>query len=607
MKTRFIVFKTVTAMICLLAFSAGVLAAAPPDACGGGTEPPDFGDLVILYRDANGVPILDGNQCQQPIAFPSETCLLECAEGEPCLVPVDPDTCAVQIGFETCTQEVDFGRINSVRSPPSVFDSQMEDVVFTLTTADCITLDPAGRLVASSVIGDEVSTSTIDSPLQNMAIYRQLMTVGYLGADAAQLVLPWATLDTAARGVGVASDKTGEVNVDLLVYVNQMLGLSDLETTYLGAPICINVKEEVKGVVQLVEKCFLNYGAYGYNRTVNFGALPDPAYIPTDAPLAGWFEYLDLYAEAADPVPTLFFINQGPIMDAVFADEPGFTDGNIGGFAQAADDTRAVIDFMHSNPIPLGYETSLTCLDSGETVYDVSISDVSGLQVPVNMVAGTEREFTVAVANAGPDEASGIVTVTAVDTDGFSIPTFPRSFDFTLVGGTSQSWTEVFGIDYLTTITWTATAEAEFDVIPGNNSVTETTVVDNIVDPPEPPDEVDLDMQLASLTGLPSKVFGTNRTLTMVATACNLDAVANASGNITLVGIDSLGSPPVTFAPQAFTDLAAGTCANATFVWTAPLQAMRIRFTAEVTLTSGVDTNPSNDTLTSIQVVVFPR
>ncbi len=44
-------------------------------------------------------------------------------------------------------------------------------------------------------------------------------------------------------------------------------------------------------------------------------------------------------------------------MDAVFGTDPGFLDGNIGGFAQAADDTRAVIDFMHDRPVPLDYET----------------------------------------------------------------------------------------------------------------------------------------------------------------------------------------------------------------------------------------------------------
>jgi hypothetical protein len=67
--------------------------------------------------------------------------------------------------------------------------------------------------------------------------------------------------------------------------------------------------------------------------------------------------------------------------------------------------------------------------------------------------------------------------VTAKDTNGTAIPTFPRSYTFSLVAGTSQSWTEGFGVDYKTTITWTATAYAEFDVNPDNNSVTEITKV----------------------------------------------------------------------------------------------------------------------------------
>jgi len=167
-------------------------------------------------------------------------------------------------------------------------------------------------------------------------------------------------------------------------------------------------------------------------------------------------------------------------MGAVFGDTvPGYL-LNIGGFTRAADDTRAVIEFMHNNPIPLGYETPVPVLcDIPESpVYDVSISDVSGLQVPVRMVAGTEgREFTVTVANAGPDAATGNVEVTAEDSDGIPIATFPRSFDFTLIAGTSQSWTEGFNINYKTTVNWTATADAEYDVNPANNEVTETTKV----------------------------------------------------------------------------------------------------------------------------------
>ena len=229
----------------------------------------------------------------------------------------------------------------------------------------------------------------------------------------------------------------------------------------------------------MVEKCFLDYGEYGYGRTANFGSLPNPAYIPAENPELGVFEYLTEVLPLTEPVT--FYIEQGFITTAVFDDEPGFDGGNIGGFAQAVDDTRAVIEFMHSHPIPLDYATELVCEASGETGYDLSISDVSGLQVPAQMVAGTEgREFTVAITNLGPDTAGGTVTVTAVTPDNVSIPSFPREYPFSdLAGGENESWTESFVIDlgYATTVTWTATIVAEFDVNPGNNSVSETTVV----------------------------------------------------------------------------------------------------------------------------------
>jgi len=237
----------------------------------------------------------------------------------------------------------------------------------------------------------------------------------------------------------------------------------------------------VKGVIQMVPKCFLLYGTYAYNRGANFGALPAPAYIPAATPKAGWTEYLGLLS-VLDPVlkqPTFVRV-QGPTLAAVpeLVANPGLTAPNIGGFATAADDARAVIDYLHSWPLPADYATPLTCEASGDTHYDVSISADSGLQVPVRMVAGTEgREFTLAVANAGPDAATGTVLLTAVDSNGVPIATFPRTYSFTLVPGTSQSWTEGFSISYKTTVTWTATIAAEFDVNVSNNSVTETTTV----------------------------------------------------------------------------------------------------------------------------------
>ncbi len=161
-----------------------------------------LGDLVVLDRYPNGVPILTVDGCQQPLA----------ADGFK--IPVDPATCAVVVGNETYLQAVDFARMSVARSPASVMDKQMADVLVNLSTAQCITLDPAGRLVYSNpdtadvdLDGNttELLSSAVDSPLQNLAIYRELMTKGYLGTPAIALPKPfnkYGILDTAAKALG---------------------------------------------------------------------------------------------------------------------------------------------------------------------------------------------------------------------------------------------------------------------------------------------------------------------------------------------------------------------------------------------------------------------
>ena len=63
MKTKMNILTLVTALVGLLAFSAGALAAQGPGAGNGGgggggdAEIPDYGDLIKLYRDVDGVPI----------------------------------------------------------------------------------------------------------------------------------------------------------------------------------------------------------------------------------------------------------------------------------------------------------------------------------------------------------------------------------------------------------------------------------------------------------------------------------------------------------------------------------------------------------------------
>jgi hypothetical protein len=501
---------------------------------GGDGEAPDFGDLIILYRDANGVPIpsgsvqvpdpesgqlVDGGLCWQPIAsvdfsydgwggpgdrvvVPTESTAVDGGW----LIPVDQYTCGVEAFFGSYTEETDFGRINEARSPASVFEAQLEDVVIKLATADSTSLDPAGRMVASNCgVDEETVTSTIDSPLQNLAAYRQLMLTGTIGVDLPEDA---DNFDTAARGLGVASDKGGKVTVDMVAYLNMLMGLDDVPT-FIGK-LCETYREEVQGTIQPVEKCFLNYGSdpsdvapipggldganYLYTRSDNFSilepSLPLPSYIPQGGAMDGWFEYL-VTVDAETP---LFTIAQGPILNGVFCVDgdglpvlptsdgscptsiidAGFLGGNIGGFAQAADDTRAVINFMHDWPMPDAdvFGTAVPCAPSGDILYDLAISEQSGLQVPKNYVNGGEREFFVNVGNLGPDEANGTVTVVANGAEG---QLGEWVFPFTeLPVGQTASFTGHFTIDTTSSeIAWSATVVADppgTDPNPANNT-----------------------------------------------------------------------------------------------------------------------------------------
>jgi len=510
MKRTFI-FTVAAALVGMLAFSGGALAATP-----------DLGDLIVLYRNASGLPIptdvesvldpeindyVDGGRCQQPLPadpLPAAdvcptACLVEAVvDGTSTgvtVVDVDPLSCAVVGGCEGCTQEVDFGRTSVIRSPDAVMVQSLAEAVSKLGTAACLSLDPSGRLVTTSEIDGEVVSAAIDSPLENLAIYWQLMQTGYLGAAGNPIELPDPiVLNTAARGFGAAADKTGKVTVDQVVYSNEIMGLLDVPT-YLPQ-LCVTVREEVQGDMEEVEKCVLDYSAYVYEREMNFAQLPAPPYIPADYPTPGWFEYLGVVDPDATPV--LFQIIQGPILDSVFCLDslglpvvpedgvclgsiaPGFVDGNVGGFTQAADDTREVIEFTHDRPMPLGYETPVPlCGEPLPDVFDVSISPDSGLQVPVRMVIGTEgREVILTVANAGPSTATGTATVVGIATNGQTV--FSQSQGFDLDANRTQSWTWMFSLDFATTVTWTATATPECDdcdLNMANNTVTETTIV----------------------------------------------------------------------------------------------------------------------------------
>jgi len=200
------------------------------------------------------------------------------------------------------------------------------------------------------------------------------------------------------------------------------------------------------------------------------------------------FEYLKEISEGSGT----YEVVEELIMTAVFADDPGNTGGLIDGFVQAADDTRAVINFMHSNPVPATAETEVPCTPQPNPTdqYDLSISSQSGLKVPRQVVSTTEgREFVVTVANGGPDTAAGTIVLTATRDDGGQVLVegfeAGEPFEFTfgdLLPGMSYTTGPVFFTlsepHDGTTIEWTAEAipAAEDPYLP-NNVVVKTSNV----------------------------------------------------------------------------------------------------------------------------------
>ncbi|OQW70068.1 MAG: hypothetical protein BVN35_18415 [Proteobacteria bacterium ST_bin11] len=459
-----------------------------------------FGDLYKLLRDARGVPRLTAELCQQPIAAPGVAlpaspsfpgCTPASASAS-CTIPVDPATCAVVVGYETYLQAVDFARMSVARSPDSVMDKQLADVLVNLSTAQCLTLDPAGRLVYSNpdsadADGDgdtaELLSSAVDSPLQNLAIYREMVMKGALGTPAIALPKPfngYTMLDTAAKALGAAADKGGKIDLDLVIYLNQIMGLDQATTSTVLPKIPLTIRQEVQGSMQNVVKYFLDYGSYGYARANTYTKLPYPANIPANQPISGCFDYLTLYDDATtDDGAPLFYIDSAGIYPTVFSGLPGFTEGNVGGFAQASDDARAVIDFMHSHPVLAGYEAPVLCQAAPPPAAPVDLS--SKLQMPIRMVGNTTREGTLTVVNLKGAAASGTVQIKGIDSKQQQVLNTTYSFSG-LATGQSQSWTVVFkGPSYATTINWTATVTANpstnVDSNLTNNTATAKTTV----------------------------------------------------------------------------------------------------------------------------------
>ncbi len=304
-----------------------------------------FGDLYVILRDTQGTPELtnvyyvtdeQGNlvldEEGNPITETGDLLFVQPIDAEGNPIPLDIEGHPID---ETLTQEVEIGRLNVSRSPNDVLEKRASEVVNVLSPSTdpdvekVLSLDPAGRLLITTIdnSGAEpvITAKTIDSPLENLAIYVSLMTTGTIaglhdlpGEEFDFMVDGTNTVEdlaAAASFLAAASDKSGEFTTDEIAYVNSVLGIKT--STVEGS----------------------DYSEFTYDRSDTY---EDVAYTVL-------FPQTDGNGNVSGYVPT-----EVGIYDAVFGSaDPAddMADGTLAIFTQAAD-ARAVIEFIHEHEVP---------------------------------------------------------------------------------------------------------------------------------------------------------------------------------------------------------------------------------------------------------------
>ena len=197
--------------------------------------------------------------------------------------------------------EVEFGRASIGRAPDKVTDHALDEALSKLTADGAvISVDESGRIVIT--INGVVST--IDSPLENLALYIDLMTG--LASDATSATETalgdLATLETAASLLGATADKTGDISIDFISYYN----------------VIVDVVESGE---------FYDFTSFGYDRD-----------FPTD--------YSYFYTLDGGVTVLSATLNINDYLTAINGALP--TDGGAILFTSAADDAVEVIELLHT-------------------------------------------------------------------------------------------------------------------------------------------------------------------------------------------------------------------------------------------------------------------
>jgi len=301
----------------------------------GTTRGGDYGDLYKLLRDPNGVPIMTQIDNQewyvQPVDALGNTLDLD-AEGE-----LENPELAI---------EVDFGRLNIVRSPQSVLDQALDEALKVLAAPGAqISLDFCGRLTSTypDPISGETIVKTIDSPRENMALYQYIMK--YMFEDTEEngwtnrlgfLKGQFDPMIIAASCFAAGSDKTGTVDIDEVVYIDGFIDCIGLNP----------IENEHEYDFNHDNKYYFNFGdCYGdglykfqynrqetyQNRYLAFQVL-DGVFYPNWDKVMSVLEFMETYGKFSQAWPTNIEETE-----------------MVAGFALAVDDAVQVLDAVHGD------------------------------------------------------------------------------------------------------------------------------------------------------------------------------------------------------------------------------------------------------------------
>jgi len=304
----------------------------------GTTRGGDYGDLYVLLRDADGVPVMlnlpvvdeEGNPTGetiwvvQPVGEDGETLELD-AEGE------------LTEASLLLAQPVDFGRLNIVRSPQSVLDQAMGEALKVINAGVAFSLDFCGRLTIWNYDLDGTTliiTKTIDSPRESMALYQEIMNYGFtdkLNKLVGSGIDPYML---AASCFAAGSDKTGTINIDEVVYINGFIEC-------IG---CDPILNEHEYDFNHNNKYYFNYGdcdcnidgqqPFVYDRNVYATRMLKIVTLNTDGT---WSEEIVSVLKAMEDRGLFMYRWEGVPLT------------RVNGFAAAADDAVQVLEFVHGD------------------------------------------------------------------------------------------------------------------------------------------------------------------------------------------------------------------------------------------------------------------